>query len=39
MKTAVILGAGQMGHKLAALLAKNHIQLLAYGDNYTACVW
>ena len=37
MKTAVILGAGQMGHKLAALLAKNHIQLLAYGDNNPAC--
>ena len=37
MKTAVILGAGQMGHKLTALLAKNHIQLLAYGDNDPAC--
>lgn len=37
MKTAVILGAGQMGYKLAALLAKNHIQLLAYGDNDPSC--
>lgn len=33
MRTAVILGAGQMGRKLAALLDKNHLHLLAYGDN------
>ena len=29
MKTAVILGGGQMGRKLTALLAKEHIRLLA----------
>lgn len=37
MKTAVILGAGQMSKKLATLLNKNHIRLLAYGDNNPAC--
>ena len=36
MKTAVILGAGQMGRRLAALLNKNNIRLLAYGDNNPA---
>lgn len=33
MKSAVILGAGQMGKRLAMLLNKNGVKLLAYGDN------
>lgn len=33
MNTVVILGAGQMGQKLAALLNQNGLSLLAYGDN------
>lgn len=37
MKKAVILGAGAMGKKLAALLNKNTVVLLAYGDNNTQC--
>lgn len=37
MKTAVILGAGAMGRKLAVLLNKNEICLLAYGDNNPSC--
>lgn len=37
MTTAVILGAGQMGRKLAALLNRNHVELLAYGDNNPDC--
>lgn len=37
MKTAVILGAGQMGQRLATLLNKNHLHLLAYGDNNPDC--
>lgn len=37
MKTAVILGAGAMGKKLARLLNKNGVRLLAYGDNNATC--
>lgn len=37
MKNAVILGAGAMGKKLATLLNKNNVALLAYGDNNEGC--
>lgn len=33
MKTAVILGAGQMGRAVCGLLAPNNIRVAAFGDN------